>query len=211
MRILVGSGLIVIIALGAMLFIEPWVIGKAKGLEREGRLDQEIAFLAEAETMVPWGHDIGERLDDAMLRRAEQGLQADRLDEATRAFREAWPRMKARGKAEDDRVLTLAVTTFARDSERLRRQGRLSLAADFNDSLFVYAVRAPDPVHRQAALQAFTEGLNLRVLDGHPCAALARVKWAKQGLGGVVPGLDPSVEQELSRQCARSRQRRSSG
>jgi hypothetical protein len=205
MKILVGSGIIVIIALGAMLFLEPWVIGRAKALEREGKIAEEIAFLMEAEPMVPWGRGIGGRLDDALLRQAEHGLQVDRLDVAARGFRQAWPRMKARGKAQDDRVLALAVTTFARASERLRRQGRLSLAADFNDSLFVYAVRAPDALHRHAALQAFTEGLNLRVQDDRPCAALARVEWAKRGLGGVVPGMDPSIEHSLAAQCARAR------
>ena len=55
---------------------------------------------------------------------------------------------------------------------------------------------------RHAAMAAFNEGLNLRVKDGKPCAALARVRWAKKGLGGVVPGLDDSVEQELVNRCA---------
>jgi hypothetical protein len=205
MKVLVGSGIIVIIALGAMLFLEPWAIGRAKALEGEGKSDEEITFLREAETMMPWSGGVAGRLDDALLRRIEQGLQADRLDVAARGFREAWPRMKARGKAQDERVLTLAVTTFARGSDRLRRQGRLDLAADFNDSLFAYAVRAPDPIHRHAALQAFTEGLNLRVQAGNPCAALARVEWAKRGLGGVVPGMDPSIEHSLEAQCARQR------
>lgn len=205
MKVLIGSGVIVIIAFGALLFLEPWVIGRAKGLEREGKVAEEIAMLREAERLVPWAGGIGDRLDDALLRQAENALQADRLDLAARGFREAWPRMKARGKAQNERVLTLAVTTFARASERLRRQGELGLAADYNDSLFAYAVRAPDALHRHAALQAFTEGLNLRVQDGKPCAALARVEWAKRGLGGVVPGLDPSIEHSLAAQCARAR------
>jgi len=205
MKVLVGSGIIVIIALGALLFLEPWVIGRARALEREGKSAEEIAFLREAETMVPWGRGIGERLDDALLRQAEHGLQIDQLDVAARGFREAWPRLKSRGKAQNERVLTLAVTTFARASERLRRHGELELAADYNDSLFAYAVRAPDAIHRRAALQAFTEGLNLRVQDGKPCAALARVEWAKRGLGGVVPGLDPSIEHSLAAQCDRAR------
>lgn len=204
MKVLVGSGIIVIIALGAVLFLEPWAIGRARALENEGTIDQEIAFLREAEGMMPWAGGVAGRLDDALLRRVEQGLQADRLDVAARGFREAWPRLKARGKAQDERVMTLAVTTFARGSERLRRQGRFDLAADYNDSLFVYAVRAPDPIHRHAALQAFTEGLNLRVQAGNPCAALARVEWAKRGLG-VVPGMDPSIEHSLEAQCARQR------
>jgi hypothetical protein len=208
MKVLIGSGVIVIVALGAMLFLEPWVLGRAQALAREDRITEEIALLTEAERMVPWGRGIGDRLDDALLRRAEQGLESDRLDVAARGFREAWPRLKARGKGQDERVLTLAVTTFARASERLRRQGRPSLAADFNDSLFVYAVRAPSPLHRSAALQAFTEGLNLRVQDGRPCAALARIEWARRGLGGVVPGLHPSVEQALRLQCERSRRGR---
>lgn len=205
MKVLIGSGIVVIIALGAVMFLEPWVLGRAKALENEGRLDEEIAFLREAEGLVPWAGGVGRRLDDALLRRVEQGLEADRLDLAARGFREAWPRMKARGKGQDERVLTLAVTTFARASERLRLQGRPNLAASYNDSLFVYAVRAPEAVHRRAALQAFTEGLNLRVQAGDPCGALARVEWAKRGLGGVVPGMDPSIEHSLAAQCARAR------
>jgi hypothetical protein len=205
MKIFVGVGVILIIALGAFMLVEPYVLSRASEMDRQGRITEEIAMLREAERMVPWGANIGERLDDALLRQAEQGLQADRLDVAARGFREAWPRLKSRGKQYSDRVISLAVTTFARGSERLRRQGRLSLAADFDDSLFVYAVRAPDPLHRAAALRAFTEGLNLRVQDGKPCAALARVEWARRGLGGLIPGFDPSVERELQNQCARAR------
>jgi hypothetical protein len=206
MKILFGSGLLVIIAVGAVLLLEPYVMGRAMALDRAGKTDEEIALLREAERMIPWGRALGDRLDDALLRKAEQGLQSDRLDLAARGFREAWPRMRARGKAQSDRVMTLAVTTFARSADRLRKQGKLDLAADYNDSLFVYAVRAPDPEHRAAALAAFTEGLNLRVQNGKPCAALARVRWAERGLGGLVPGLDPSVGRQLANLCAAARQ-----
>jgi hypothetical protein len=205
MKIVIGSGILLLIALGAVLFVEPWVLNRASELERQGKFAQEIAMLGEAERMVPWGRGIGDRLDDAYLRQAEQGLQADRLDVAARGLREAWPRMKARGKAGSDRVMTLAVTTFARASERLQKQGRLGLAADFNDSLFVYAVRAADPMHRAAALAAFREAIQLRVQNGQPCAALARVEWAKRGLNGVIPGFDPAEEQQVANQCARAR------
>lgn len=208
MKLFIGAGVILLIALGAFMMVEPYVLNRASELDRQGNFAEEIALLREAERMVPWGSRIPERLDDALLRQAEQGLQSDRLDVAARGFREAWPRMKSRGKAQDSRVMSLAVTTFARGAERLRRQGHLSLAADFDDSLFVYAVRAPDPLHRAAALRAFTEGLNLRVQDGKPCAALSRLQWARSGLGGVIPGFDPSIEQELMERCLRAKRGR---
>jgi hypothetical protein len=79
------------------------------------------------------------------------------------------------------------------------------LAADWDDSLFVFAVRAPQPHHRFAAVAAFVEGLDLRSRAGDPCAALDHVEWAKKGLGGQIPGFQPSVEEDLQIQCPRSR------
>src|SRR6266496_1925253 len=58
---------------------------------------------------------------------------------------------------------------------------------------------------RAAATAAFMEGLDLRVRDGKPCEALARVEWARRGLGGEIPGLDPAVGQSLVMRCDESR------
>ena len=55
------------------------------------------------------------------------------------------------------------------------------------------------------ALPRFMEGLDLRVRDGKPCAALSRVQWAKRGLGGVIPGVGMNLEEDLTMQCAQQR------
>jgi hypothetical protein len=71
--------------------------------------------------------------------------------------------------------------------------------------LFVLAVRAPLESHRQAALAAFTEGLNYRVEAGKACMALARVEWAEKALGGLIPGFDESIEEQLTEACRKER------
>jgi hypothetical protein len=80
-------------------------------------------------------------------------------------------------------------------------------AADWNDSLFVFAIRAADERHRLSAAAAFIEGLDLRARAGQPCAAVARIEWAKRGLHGEVPGLQASVEEDLRKQCGQSGRR----
>ena len=55
---------------------------------------------------------------------------------------------------------------------------------------------------------AFQEALDLRVRNGEPCQALARIQWAKRGLGGQIPGFQPSIEEDLQIQCRQSRSRR---
>jgi hypothetical protein len=87
----------------------------------------------------------------------------------------------------------------------MERHGRLSLAADWDDTLFVFAVRDPEPRRRAAASAAFLEGLGLRVRDGRPCDALARVQWAKRGLAGQIPDLDPALESSLIARCTEQR------
>jgi hypothetical protein len=206
MKIFIGTGLVLAGAVGAVLLLEPFALGRATSLAEDGKIDEEVRLLQDAERYIPWGRAVSARLDDAMLRRAEQAMEQDRLDVAARAFREARLRARTRGRANDAHVMEVGVTMYARASERFQKHGELSTAADWNDSLFVFAVRAPLEAHRNAALAAFNEGLNLRVKDGKPCAALARVQWAEKGLGGVVPGLDPSVEQELEKLCAGQRQ-----
>ena len=94
----------------------------------------------------------------------------------------------------DPQLTVLGMETYARAADRMLQRGRPDLAADWNDSLFVFAVRDPDPRNQSAALGALLDGVDLRVKDGKPCAALARVQWARQGLGGEVPGLDPALE-----------------
>jgi hypothetical protein len=105
----------------------------------------------------------------------------------------------------DGGLTELGIETFRRATERMTRHGRLSEAADWCDSTLVLAIRAPAVEHRYAAVAGFMEGLELRVRDGKPCAALARVQWAKRGLGGVVPGLAANVEEDLTMRCEEQR------
>lgn len=205
MRIVLGAGLIVVAALAAVLLLEPFVLNAANGLERDGKIDEEIAMLRDAEIYVPWSGKISGRLDDALVRRTEVELQADRLDRAAHAWREAWARARARGFSTDDRVMAAGVTVYARGAQRFHDHGELALAADWNDSLFVLAVRAPVDAHRQAALSAFQEGLAFRAEAGDACGAVARVRWARKTLGGVIPGFDRQVEADLTKECSRQK------
>ena len=202
MRIMLGAGLIIVASLAAVFLLEPFVLNSASGLERDGNVDREVKLLTDAERFVPWSGNIKQRLDDALLRRTEQALQADRLDVAAQAWRDAWARARARGFAEEERVMQAGVTVYARSAQRLRDHGELELAADWNDSLFVFAVRAPDEMHREAALAAFVEGLAYRAEAGNACAAVGRIEWARNGLGGEIPGFDPAIEQDMRAACA---------
>lgn len=211
MRIVLGAGLIVVAALAAVFLLEPFVLNAASGLESDGKSDQEVALLQDAEKYVPWSGRIKSRLDDALLRRTENALQADRLDQAAKAWRHAWARARARGHAGEKRVMNAGVTVYARSAQRLYEHGELELAADWNDSLFVLAVRAPIEEHREAALLAFVEGLDYRVEAGKPCAALARVQWAEKALGGLIPGFDEAIEVELDADCRKQRTKEGRG
>jgi len=117
------------------------------------------------------------------------------------AMRKARARSRARGERPAEPLIEVGLETYTRAADRMQRHGRLSLAADWNDTLFSFAVRDPDPKHRAAAAAAFIEGLGLRVRDGKPCEALARVSWAKRGLGGEIPDFDPAVETSLTSRC----------
>jgi hypothetical protein len=105
----------------------------------------------------------------------------------------------------DDELVSLGVEVCTRAADRLERNGRLSAAADWNDSLFVLAVRAGDERMRIAAVAAFVEGLDLRTRDGQPCAAVARVEWARRGLGGEIPGFSQAMQSDLEARCTRAR------
>ena len=48
-----------------------------------------------------------------------------------------------------------------------------------------------------------------RVKDGKPCEPLARVAWARRGLGGEIPDVDPAIERSLAARC--QEQTRASG
>ena len=198
MKALIG---LVIFALLAAVVLQLVVMGGASMLHRSGQLGQEIQWLQRWQPVLVWEKGIGAEIDKLYRERLRRELLAGRLERAVLALREARAHAKSHGVKPDRDLTALGIETYTRVADRVQSSGNLSGAANWDDSLFVFAIRAQEPSHRYAALAAFMEGLDLRTRDGKPCAALARVDWAKRGLGGEVPGLQMNVEDDLRNQC----------
>lgn|GEM_PF-7027893 len=175
-------------------------------LHRAARFDEEIAWLEDLRGVLPFGAALDPLLDARRRERVERELRAGRVDRAVQGMRAARAALAAR-RAHDPALVPLGLETYTRAADRMARHGRRDRAADWNDTLFVFAVRDPDENARRQAAAAFLEGLDLRVQDGRPCAALARLRWAERGLGGLVPGMPPGLAEELEARCAASRAR----
>ena len=199
---------LVIVVLGLAVAVEVVAIGGAWWLHRGGQIDEEIRWLERLRPALAWDHAYEAQVDRLYRERVRRELDQDRLDKAVHALRLARGRALSRGQRPDRDLTSLGIETFTRAADRMEAHGRLSVAADWDDSLFALAVRGSEPHHRFAAVAAFIEGLDLRVRDGHPCDALSRVEWAKRGLGGQIPGFQPSVEEDLRIQCERFRRNR---
>jgi hypothetical protein len=197
-------GLVITLLVIAVL-VESFAIGGAWVFRRQGKFDQEIHWLESMRPVLGWDKSYERQIDRLYRDRIRRELDADHLDKAVHALRLARTRAKSQGGPFDSDLVSLGIEAFTRAADRLESHGRLTLAADWDDSLFVFAVRAPQPHHRFAAVAAFVEGLDLRSRAGEPCAALAHVEWAKKGLGGEIPGFQPSVEEDLQIQCLRAR------
>ncbi len=208
MKALVALVVLIIAIATAALLAEAAAFGGAWLLHQQGLYDDEIRWLDGFQPLMRWEPGVARRIARRDLERVERALAADRIDRAVHLFRAARARARAAADPMDPDLVTLGIETFRRAADRLVKHGRLSEAADWDDSLFVLAIRAAAPQHRYAALAGFMEGLDLRVRDRKPCAALARVQWARRGLGGVVPGMTSKVEEDLSMQCARQRRER---
>ena len=192
-------------ALILFVLLQFGILAVSSALHGQNRFDAEIAWLENSRPFMPLPARLDSRLERRYLERVRRALVDDKLDRAVHAYRTARLHAKNSGRPLDRALMGLGIECYTRAADRLEAHGRLSLAADWDDSLFVLAIRAPEPHHRYAALAAFIEGLDLRVRDGKPCAALARVEWARKGLGGEVPGLQASVEEDLAVQCRQSR------
>jgi hypothetical protein len=203
-----GLAILVIVALSIAVLIEAAAIGGAWWLHRQGRIADEIEWLQSFQPVMKWDRALDGQIDRLYRERVRQELNGDRLDRAVQALRWARARYQSRGLATDPDLTSLGIETFTRAADRMEAHGRLDLAADWDDSLFVFAVRAKQPHHRFAAVAAFVEGLDLRVRAGDPCSALDRVLWARRGLGGEIPGFQPSVEEDLRNQCRGPRRNR---
>lgn len=196
--------LAVVVAVAALL-LEGGAFGGAWYMHGRGLYDDEIRWLQGFQPLMRWEKGVARLIARRELERIERALQADRVDRAVHLFRAARAHARSAGVRMDPALMMLGIETYRRASDRMAKHGRLSEAADWTDSLLVLAIRAPAPEHRYAALAGFMEGLEMRVRDGKPCAALAHVQWAKRGLGGVVPGLPANVEEDLVQQCAQQR------
>ena len=189
----------------AVALVEAVSLGGQIGLRMRGSPGDEIRWMEGLEPVRVWDPGRHARLDRRYREWVEHELRAGRLDQAVSVMRRARARARAHGERPEPALLDLGLETYTRAADRMQRHGRLSLAADWNDTLFVFAVRDPEPRHRAAAAAAFLEGLGLRVRDGKPCEALSRVSWAKRGLGGEIPDLDPAVEASLLARCEEER------
>jgi hypothetical protein len=201
---------LIIVVIGAFvlaLCLQSVAMGGAWMLHRGGRYDAEIAWLQGFGPFLPWERGLDAELDRLYRERVRRELEAGRLEGAVKAMRQARSRLKARGVTPDRELAAVGVETYTRAADHVERLGRLSKAADWDDTLFVFAIRAREPHHRYAALAAFMEGLDLRVRDGKPCEALARVEWARNGLGGEIPGMQENVSEDLAVQCRQARAR----
>lgn len=189
----------------AALLLEAGAFGGAWYMNGRGLYDDEIRWLQGFQPLMRWEKGVARLIQKREHERIERALKSERVDRAVHLFRAARAQARASGVAMDPGLMMLGIETYRRASDRMARHGRLSEAADWTDSLLVLAIRAPAPEHRYAALAGFLEGLELRVRDGKPCAALAHVQWAKRGLGGVVPGMPDNVEEDLNQQCQQQR------
>ncbi|HET9325789.1 MAG TPA: hypothetical protein VFQ05_03375 [Candidatus Eisenbacteria bacterium] len=203
-----GLVIVVVLVLSVAILIEVVAIGGAWLLHRQGKIADEIAWLEGLQPIMVWDRALEGQIDRLYRERVRAELDADRLDRAVHALRLARGRALSRGLKPDPDLTSLGIETFTRAADRVEAHGQLKGAADWDDSLFVFAVRAQEPHHRFAAVAAFVEGLDLRVRAGDPCGALSRVEWARRGLGGEIPGFQPNVEEDLLTQCRAARRNR---
>jgi hypothetical protein len=196
---------LILAALIAIAAVEATSLGGQFVLRRDQRFDDEIRWLERLEPYRVW--DVGRHahIDLRYREQVERELRAGRLDHAVGLVRRARARVRAQDRRLPPALLEIGLETYARAADRLERGGRLAAAADWNDTLFAFAVRNPELRYRAAATAAFVEGLDQRVRAGMPCAALARIEWAKRGLGGEIPGFDPATEETIRMRCEQSR------
>jgi tetratricopeptide (TPR) repeat protein len=199
--VLVMGFLVALMVVGLAFVAGATVVGRAWWLHRAHRYEDEIAWLEATRALAPLDAGLDAQIARLYRERVRYELDQGTLPDAVKAFRVARTQVVRSGRGIDKDLMALGIECYTRAADHVKALGRLSAAADWDDSLFVLAVRASEPHHRYAATAAFMEGLDLRVQDGQPCAALARVEWAKRGLGGVVPQLPPEAEPDLARQC----------
>lgn len=200
MRVL---GIVLVLLLGLCVVLQAAAVGGAWWLGSQDRHDAEIAWLEGWRPVLVWDSALGGQIDKLYRARVRRDLDASQIDRAVVSLRKARAHVGKQAERMDQELMALGIETFTRAADKMEARGLLAMAAAWDESLFVMAIRAPLPHHRYAALAAFQESLDLRVRNGEPCQALARVEWAKRGLGGEIPGFQPSIEEDLRLQCSR--------
>jgi hypothetical protein len=198
-------GVVLAVLVGGAVILQATAVGGAWWLRGQDRHDEEIAWLEGFRPVLVWDSALDGHIRKLYKERIRRDLDQGRIDKAVASLRKARARLGHDAVRLDPDLMALGVETFTRAADRMEARGLLPAAAAWDDSLFVMAIRARQPHHRYAALAAFQEGLDLRVRNGEPCNALALVEWAKRGLGGEIPGLPPSIEEDLRIQCAQAR------
>ena len=199
---LVIGFLVALLVVGLAFVTGATVIGRAWWLHRAHRYQDEITWLEATRALAPLDTGLDAQIGRLYRERVRYELDQGTLPGAVQAFRVARTRALRTGRGIDPDLMALGIECDTRAADHVEKLGRLSAAADWDDSLFVLAIRAPEPRHRLAAGAAFAEALDLRVRDGRPCAALARYEWARRGLGGLVPGLPGGTEADLRARCS---------
>lgn len=197
--------LLLLVLAVALAMLLAWAAAPAGAwwLHRQNRFAEEIAWLENVRDVLPMGGGLDATIATRRREQVERELRAGRVDRAVGEMRALRRHMRRAALPRDERVMELGLETYTRAADRVRQHGRLSAAADWLDTLFVFAIRDPSEEIRSAASAAFLEGLDLRVQDRHSCAALARWEWAERGLGGTLPNLPPAIREELVQRCAR--------
>jgi len=196
-------GILLVSLLGLCVLLQAAAVGGAWWLGSQDKHDDEIAWLEGWRPVLVWDGALPGQIDKLYRARVRRDLDASQIDRAVVSLREARAHVGHPAERFDPELVALGIETFTRAADKMEARGLLAMAAAWDESLFVMAIRAPLPHHRYAALAAFQESLDLRVRNGEPCQALARVEWAKRGLGGQIPGFEPSIEENLRQQCSR--------
>jgi hypothetical protein len=112
--------------------------------------------------MMPWERGLDAQIGRLYRERVRAELDDGQLSGAVQAFRVARTRQLRAGRAIEPDLMALGIEAYTRAADHVEKIGRLSAAADWDDSLFVLAIRAPEPHHRYAATALMSHMSSLR-------------------------------------------------
>ena len=220
-------GLAALLAFLAILvtfaLVEAMSLGGQMVFRMRGATADEIGWMEGLEPLRVWDAGRHARIDARYREWAESELRAGRVDQAVKVMRRARARLRARGERPDVALVDIGLETYTRAADRMQRHGRLSLAADWKakamESIRTTLTTTPLRLHRtEATISSATpparEG---RAGWGEYSSGREEVEvmrrgdsaWARRGLGGEIPDVDPAIERSLAARC--QEQTRASG